>query len=135
MFVEMGLGRVHYAILTLPVVTAPLREGRLRALAVMTAKRSPTLPDVPSIDEVGLPDAQFDSWSGVVAPRGTPRRIVEQLNGDIVHALRTATLRERLAREGSESTPDSTPDGFMRYMQNEYLRYQALIQQGGFKAE
>lgn len=134
-FVEMGLGRVHYAILTLPMVLAPISEGRLRPLAVMTMQRSVALPNVPSISEVGLPDAQFDSWSGVVAPRGTPRRIVEQLHGDIVHRLRTAALRERFMRQGSESTPDSTPDGFMRHMENEYLRYQAVIQQGGFKPE
>lgn len=134
-FVEMGLGRVHYAILTLPVVLGPLREGRLRALAVMTPQRSHALPDVPSISEAGLPDAQFDSWSGIVVPRGVPRRIVEQLHGDVVRALRTASLRERFQRQGSESTPESTPDGFMRYMESEYLRYQALIQQGGIKAE
>jgi tripartite-type tricarboxylate transporter receptor subunit TctC len=134
-FVEMGLGRVHYAILTLPVVLAPVREGRLRALAVMTPQRSTALPNVPAIGEVGLPDAQFDSWSGIVAPRGTPRRIVEQLHGDIVRGLRNATLRERFVRQGAESTPESTPDGFMRHMENEYLRYQALIQEGGFKPE
>ncbi len=134
-FVEMGLGRVHYAIFTLPVVLGPLREGRLRALAVMTQKRSAALPNVPAISEVGLPEAQFDSWSGVVAPRGTHRRIVEQLHGDIVRGLRTAALREQFERQGSESTPGSTPDGFMRHMENEYLRYQAVIQQGGFKPE
>lgn len=134
-FVEMGLGRVHYAILTLPVVLGPLREGRLRALAVMTPRRSHALPDVPAIGEVGLPDAQFDSWSGVAVPRGVPRRIVEQLHGDIVRALRKASLRERFRREGSESTLESTPDGFMRYMEREYLRYRALIREGGIKAE
>jgi tripartite-type tricarboxylate transporter receptor subunit TctC len=101
----------------------------------MTPQRSPALPNVPAIAEVGLPEAQFDSWSGVVAPRGTPRRIVEQLHGDIVRGLRNAALRERFVRQGAESTPESTPDGFMRHMENEYLRYQALIQEGGFRPE
>jgi tripartite-type tricarboxylate transporter receptor subunit TctC len=133
--IEMGLGRVHYAVFTLPSVLPPLREGRMRALAVMTPQRSPALPNVPAIAEAGLPEAQFDSWSGIVAPKGTPRRIVEQLHGDIVRGLRKAALRELFVRQGAESTPEGTPDGFTRMMQAEYLRFQALIREGGIKAE
>lgn len=134
-FVEMVLGRVHYTVSTLPAVLGPVREGRLRALAVMTRQRSPALPDVPAIAELGLPEAQFDSWSGIVAPRGTPRRVVEQLHGDIVHALRKPGLRKRFLLQGAESTPEGTPDGFMRHMQVEYLRFQALIRKGGIRPE
>jgi tripartite-type tricarboxylate transporter receptor subunit TctC len=126
-FVEKSLGRVHYAVFTLPSVLVPVREGRLRALAVMTPQRSSTLPTVPAIAEAGLPEAQIDSWSGIVAPRGTPKRIVEQLHGDIVRALRKATLREVFASQGAESTSESTPDGFTRMMREEYSRYQSLI--------
>ncbi len=134
-FVEMVLGRVHYAVLTLPSVLAPVREGRLRALAVMTPHRSPALPGVPAIAEAGLPEAQFDRWAGIVVPRGTPRRIVDQLNGDIVRGLRKAALRQRFIQQGAESTTESTPDGFMRLMQREYLRFQALIREGAIRAE
>jgi tripartite-type tricarboxylate transporter receptor subunit TctC len=134
-YVEMGLGRVHYSVLTLPAVAGPLREGRLRALAVMTPRRSAALPRVPTVAEFGLPDAQFDSWSGIVAPRGTPRRIVEQLHGDVVPELRRPELHQRFLALGAESVPDSTPDGFMRMMQDEYLRYAALIREGGVRAE
>jgi tripartite-type tricarboxylate transporter receptor subunit TctC len=133
--VEMMLGRVHYTVLTLPAVLAPVREGRLRALAVMTPQRSAALPEVPPIAEAGLPEAQFDRWSGIVAPRGTPRRVVEQLHGDIVRGLRKHEMRERFVRQGAESTPESTPDGFMRLMQEEYLRYQAIIREGGIRPE
>ncbi len=101
-FAEMILGRVHYTVLTLPSVLAPVREGRLRALAVMTQQRSPALPGVPTIAEVGLPEAQFDRWAGIVVPSGTPRRIVEQLNGDIVRGLRKAALRQRFIDQGAE---------------------------------
>lgn len=133
-FIEMVLGRVHYAVLTLPSVLGTVREGRMRALAVMTPQRSPALPDVPSIAEYGLPDAQFDSWSGIVAPKGTPRRIVEQLHGDIVRVLRKREVRELFARQGAETTPESTPDGFTRLMQSEYLRYQTLMREEGIKS-
>ena len=134
-YVEMMLGRVHYTIYTLPAVLGPVRDGRLRALAVMTPQRSAALPAVPAIAEFGLPEAQFDSWSGIVAPTGTPRRIVEQLHGDIVRGLRKVALRALFVRQGAESTPESTPDGFMRHMQEEYVRYQALIRVGGIKPE
>ncbi len=134
-FIEIALGRVHYAIFTLPAVLGPVREGRIRALAVMTRQRSPVLPAVPSIVEAGLPEAQVDTWSGIVAPKGTPRRIVEQLHGDIVRGLRKTALRELFVRQGAESTPESTPDGFTRMMRGEYLRYQALIREGGIKPE
>jgi tripartite-type tricarboxylate transporter receptor subunit TctC len=132
--IEMVLGRVHYAVLTLPAVVGPVRDGQMRALAVMTPQRSPALPAVPAIAEYGLPEAQFDSWSGIVAPVGTPQRIVEQLNGDIVQVLRKPALRELFTRQGAESTPESTPDGFARLMQREYLRYQALIREEGITA-
>jgi tripartite-type tricarboxylate transporter receptor subunit TctC len=102
---------------------------------VMTPKRSATLPGVPAIAEVGLPEAQFDSWSGIVAPHGTPRRIVEQLHGDITLKLRKSALRRSFLRQGAESVSDNTPDGFMRLMQNEYLRYEALIRDGGIRPE
>jgi len=134
-FVEMVLGRVHYTVSTLPAVLGPVREGRLRALAVMTPQRSPALPQVPAIAELGLPEAQFDSWSGIVAPRGTPRRIVEQLHGDVVRVQRKPALRALFARQGAESALENTPDGFSRLMHNEYLRYQALIREGGIKPE
>ncbi len=134
-FVEMGLGRVHYAVYTLPAVLSSVRDGRLRALAVMTPQRSPTLPHVPAIAEVGLPEAQFDSWSGIVVPRGTPQRIVGQLHGDIVRGLRRTEMRRLFWRQGAESTPEGTPDGFMRLMQEEYLRYRAMIRDGGIRPE
>jgi len=133
-FVEMVLGRVHYAVLTLPSVLNSVRDGRMRALAVMTPQRSPALPEVPSIAEYGLPEAQFDSWSGIVAPKGTPRRIVEQLHSDIVRVLRKREMRELFARQGAETMPESTPDGFTRLMQSEYLRYQTLMREEGIKS-
>ena len=130
-FIEMVLGRVHYAVLTLPSVVGSVRDGRMRALAVMTPQRSPALPEVPAIGEFGLPEAQFDSWSGIVAPKGTPRRIVEQLHGDIVRALKKREVREAFLRQGAESTPQSTPEGFTRLMESEYARFQKMIREEG----
>jgi tripartite-type tricarboxylate transporter receptor subunit TctC len=133
-FIEMVLGRVHYAVLTLPSVLGTVKDGRMRALAVMTPERSPALPDVPAIAEFGLPEAQFDSWSGIVAPKGTPRRVVEQLHGDIVRALKKRQLREAFSRQGAETTPHSTPEAFTRLMEVEYTRFQKMIREEGMRS-
>ncbi|MEI8036519.1 MAG: tripartite tricarboxylate transporter substrate-binding protein [Betaproteobacteria bacterium] len=132
-YVEMVLGRVHYAIYTVPVALVHLRDSRLRALAVMTPRRSRHLPNVPAIAEMGLPEAQYDSWSGIVAPLNTPRRIVEQLNSDVLHVLQSQKLRVRFDLLGAEPVVDSTPEGFMRFMQEEYLRFQGILQDKSIK--
>jgi tripartite-type tricarboxylate transporter receptor subunit TctC len=132
LYIEMSLGRVQYAVHTLPSIVGLVRDRRLRALAVMSWKRSPTLPSLPSIAESGLPEARFHRWLGVVAPKGTPRRIVEQLHGAIVGTLRNQALRDVLLNQGAETTPEGTPDGFMRLMQEEYLHLQGLLRAGGF---
>lgn len=133
--VDIRRGRVHYAVLTLPAVLSAVNEGRIRAMAVMADQRNPALPGVPAIAEAGLPDAEFYSWSGIVAPRGTPRRVVEQLHGDVVSALRKAAVHDLFLRHGAQPTPDSTPESFMQLIQDEYLRLQALLRERGIKAE
>ena len=83
--------------------------------------------------EMGLPEAQYDSWSGIVAPLNTPRRIVEQLNSDVLHVLQSQKLRVRFDLLGAEPVVDSTPEGFMRFMQEEYLRFQGILQDKSIK--
>lgn len=134
-FVEMHLGRVHYSVFTVPGAMPFLREGKLRALAVTTPARSTALPDVPTMAEAGLPEARFENWSGIVAPAGTPRRVVEQLHGDIIHILRGRDVREQFSRQGAVPMVDSTPDGFMRLMRLEYLRYERLVREAGITAQ
>lgn len=134
-FVEMHLGRVHYSVFTVPGAMPFLREGKLRALAVTTTARSAALPDVPTMAEAGLPEARFENWSGIVAPAGTPRRVVEQLHGDIIHILRGRDVREQFSRQGAVPMVDSTPDGFMRLMRLEYLRYERLVREAGITAQ
>ncbi|MGH8618621.1 MAG: Bug family tripartite tricarboxylate transporter substrate binding protein, partial [Burkholderiales bacterium] len=111
-FIEMLLGRVHYCLFTLPSAMPMLREGKLRPLAITSAVRNGALPDVPTMLEAGVPEGQFDNWSGVIVPAGTPRRLIEQLHGDLVRALRRPGVRDLFARHGAEPTPDSTPGEF-----------------------
>lgn len=134
-FTEMLAARVHYYVFTVPSTLAIVREGKLRALAVTTAKRSPPLPDVPTVAEAGLPAAQFDNWSGVIAPPGTPKTIVARLHANIVRILRDPETRERLARQGTEPTVDTTPASFLELMKAEHARYAPLIREAGLKPQ
>lgn len=134
-YAEMQGGRVHYFVFTVPAATPMLQDGKLRAIAVTGAKRTPAFPDVPTVAEAGLPAAQSDGWWGVIAPAGTPRRIVAKLNSDIVKLLRLPDTREKFARQGAEVIDDPTPEGFMKLMNSESLRYQQLIKDIGIKPQ
>lgn len=98
-----------------------IRDGRLRALAVLGAQRSPLLPDVPTMQEAGLRDFVFSTWMGLYAPKGTPRPIVDKLNAELAKALKVPRIHERLVSMGFKpgtSTPEQqaarTRDGFDR---------------------
>ncbi len=132
-FTEMIAGRLHLYLFPLPAVMPMLRENKLRAMAVGTPKRTPSLPDVPTITESGLAFVT-ESWFGVVAPAKTPRAIVLQLNKDINEILNTADIRERFLRQGAEVV-GGTPEDFQKLMQAEYVRYQKLVKDAGISTQ
>jgi tripartite-type tricarboxylate transporter receptor subunit TctC len=133
-FTEMIAGRVQMYIFPLPAVMPMLREGKLRPLAVGTAKRTPSLPDVPTIAESGLPGFQTESWFGVVAPIKTSRAIVMRLNKDIADILKTADTKERFLRQGAEAA-FGTPEQFQKLLQTEFVKYQKLVKDAGISAQ
>jgi tripartite-type tricarboxylate transporter receptor subunit TctC len=95
--------QVHMAFPDVSILIPLIREGRLKALAVTSAKRHPQLPDVPTMIESGIPDYVMTFWSGVVAPAGTPAELVERLNAAINDGLTSAAVRENLAKVGAET--------------------------------
>ena len=133
-FTEMIAGRVQMYIFPLPAVMPMLRDGKLRPLAVGTARRTPSLPDVPTIAESGLPGFQTESWFGVVAPVKTPRGIVMQLNKDIADILKTADTRERFLRQGGEAV-FGTPEEFQKLLQTEFVKFQKLVKNTGISVQ
>ncbi|MBM3359293.1 MAG: tripartite tricarboxylate transporter substrate binding protein [Betaproteobacteria bacterium] len=126
-FAETLAGNVHYFIFTVPSTLPMIKDGRLRALAVTTSKRSIALPDIPTMAEAGFPAGQSDGWFGIVAPAGTPRQIVSKVSRDIAELLRDPQIKERLARQGAEPAVDPTPEKFTKRMQDEYGGFQKLI--------
>jgi tripartite-type tricarboxylate transporter receptor subunit TctC len=116
---ETMAGRVHFAWVPTLSSMGLLKDGKLLALAVSTAKRTPVLPDVPTIAEAGYPGGQFDFWLGMLAPAKTPRDVVVKMNAEINRALRSSDMIERLARLGSEPMA-MTPDEFDAFIAKEY---------------
>ena len=111
-----------------------LANGQVRALAVTTLKRTAILPDVPTMDEAGLPGFEATTWHGLVAPAGTPKDIVGTLQRAIVEALKDPGVAQKLAALGIDSVGD-TPDEFAAYISSEIPKWAAIIKASGAKLE
>ena len=107
---------------------------RGRALAVTGAQRSDVLPELPTVAEAGLPGYESVLHYGIVAPAGTPRRVIDKLNGALRDALNAADTRERMAADGTEPLP-STPDEYAADIDREETKWSAIVRKSGAKAE
>jgi tripartite-type tricarboxylate transporter receptor subunit TctC len=117
-------GEVQMALLGPLSVKPHLASGKLRAMAVSTAKRSPAFPGLPTIGE-SVPQYEMTSWYGILAPRGTPRAAIDRLNAAVATAQTDKTLEDTLAPEGAE-LPRMTPQQFGKYLETEIARYAVL---------
>ena len=107
-----------------------VRAGKLRALAVTGAKRSPQLPDVPTVIELGFPGADYFSWNGVHVPAGTPKAIIAQINAAIVRALKQPDAQQRLQGLGLEAS-GNTPEEFGTFVKDDIARWARIAKQTG----
>jgi len=132
--VDLASGQVHLmfgtAVSFLPYVTS----RRLNALAVTNPKRSPIVPDVPTVAESGLPAFEALQWFGVLAPAGTPREIIARLNGDITKTLRLPDVRERMATLGAEIV-GSSPEQFASFQKADAAKWAKVVKQSGAKID
>jgi len=127
-------GEVQLMFGTVVALVPHIQAGKLRPLAVTSRKRSALLPDVPTLAESGFPDYQAGSWYGVLTPAGTPRPIVERLNGAIVRALKQPEVAKRLAAEGAEVI-GSTPEEFAAHIKAELARVGEVVRAAGIRIE
>ena len=123
-------GRVTYFFSPISAALPQVREGKLTALAVSTAKRSSVLPDVPTIAESGLPGFDYNLWVGVFAPAGTPADLVEKINRDVQGALATPEMKDRLAALGADAMP-MAPAEFTKFVQGEIGESGKVIRAAG----
>ena len=124
--VETSAGRVDFMFTPLLSSLPTVRDGRMRALAVSTAKRSGAMPDVPTVAEAGLPGFVFDFWIGLLAPAKTPRAVVVKLNAEVSKALALPDVKERMGKLGAESMPMS-PEQFDSYIKDEFNTLGAVM--------
>ncbi len=127
-------GRLQIAIDNILVLTSHVKLGTLTALAVTTAKRSPLLPDVPSIAESGFPGFDTAGWFSLYTTPKTPQPIVQKLNTEIVAIVNTADMRDRLMTLGATPLP-GTPDDLRRKLATEVPAWRKVIQDAGLKAD
>jgi tripartite-type tricarboxylate transporter receptor subunit TctC len=127
-------GHTPIAFTALPPAMANIREGKLRGLAVLNAKRSPALPDVPTNAEAGIPDLESDTLTGVVAPAGTPKDIIDRWHGEIAKVVATPEVKERLETLGFAPVANM-PDEFGARIKLETARWGKVVHDANIKAD
>jgi tripartite-type tricarboxylate transporter receptor subunit TctC len=132
--IDMIAGQVHAMFDAMPTALPQIKAGRLRAIAVTTAKRSPQLPELPTIAEAGVPGFEAAGWFGYAAPARTPKEIVATLNREIVRILALPDVRERLISQGAEPVGD-TPEQFAQYIKSEAAKWGKVIKTLNLKIE
>ncbi len=115
-------------------VVGLVRDGKLRALAITGAKRSPLFPQLPTVSEAGLPGYQAELHYGIVAPAGTPPAVIAKLNAALNNALADAAVRDRLAVDGDETLP-GTPQAYAADIASEQAKWSAVMKKSGVTAQ
>jgi tripartite-type tricarboxylate transporter receptor subunit TctC len=132
--VDLVSGQVHALISTMPSATPHIRSGRIRALAVASARRAQSMPDIPTFEEAGYPDFEASAWNALLAPAGTPSELVKRLNTAAVAIIQTPAVREKLAAMGAEQVGDS-PEQFGEYLRAEVQKWAKVVELSGAKLE
>src|SRR5688572_26187224 len=123
-------GELPVYITNMPLVIGPIQGGRLRAIAVASAKRQSLLPDVPTFMESGVPDFEVNSWYGVCAPAGVPAALLDKINADIHEVLRQPEIEKRLTDLGMPPAP-TTRDEFDKFIRGEIAKWAQVIKDAG----
>ena len=132
--VDLISGQVHALVSTMPSATPHIRSGRVRALAVASAQRAKTMPEIPTFQEAGFRGFEASAWNAVLAPAGTPDDIVKRVNAAIVKIVHTPDIVEKLAAQGADPVGDS-PEQFGRYLEAEVAKWSKVVKASGAKLD
>lgn len=127
-------GHVHATILDVPVLLPHAKAGKVRALAIATGKRSPALPQVPTMAEAGYPSVSADNWYGIIVAAATPKDIVAKLHASLASALQAAETKQRMESQGANAL-SSSPEELAAYMRNETIKWGKIIKTAGIKLD
>lgn len=126
--IDLMGGHVSSGIAALPVVAPHVKSGKLRALAVTSAKRSPAIPEVPTLDESGLQGFDISQWWGVAVPTSTPRDIIARLHAEFIAMVKLADIRARMTELGAEPV-GSSPGQFGEFIRAEIAKYRRIVKE------
>ena len=126
--VDVLAGQVHFMFANILSSLAYVKSGRLNALGVSSARRSPVAPAIPTISESGVRGYEVTSWYGVLAPAGTPQPIVNKLNSEIGRAMKSPEMREWLSHDGATAV-EGTPEQFAQYIAKEIGRWRKVVKE------
>ena len=130
--VDLVGGRVHLAILDVPVLLAHIRSGKLRALAVTTGSRVPMLSTVPTTAELDYPRVTSDNWYGLLMPAGAPAEVQKRVHSAAVRTLRSPAVHEQYAKVGGQASP-GTPQEYAEFLAAEQAKWSRIVNAIGFK--
>ena len=131
---DLLAGQVHVMFDNTPNVLPHVKAGKLKALAVSSKSRTSQAPDVPTVDEAGVPGYDVGVWFGVLTVAGTPREIVQRLNSEMVKVLTSAEVKERFGRLGVDVAA-GTPEQFSQFLKSEVARWAKVVQEANIKAD
>ena len=131
---DLMAGQVSMYFGTTPSTMPHVRTGKLRALGVTTAKRTPAAPDVPTIAEAGLPGYEQSAWHGLLAPAGTLQAIITRLHAEVLRALRSSEVAERFAVQGIDVI-GSSPAEFAVFIKQDLAKYEKLVKTAGIRID
>jgi tripartite-type tricarboxylate transporter receptor subunit TctC len=134
LFADVIGGRVPITLQNMGAILPVVREGKLRGLAVTSLKRSPGIPDLPAVAELGYPSFEATSWFALLAPAGTPAPIVGKLHQEITRIVAQRDIRERFTQLGLD-TVGGTPEGLAAIIKSDIVKWTKVIKDAGIKAE
>ena len=127
-------GRIAVMFDNIVAVMPQIKSGQLKPLAVTSARRTPTLPNVPTVAESGLPGFEAVSWIGVLVPKGTPAAVIDRLNRDFLAAMALADVQQKLAATGAELAP-GTPSEFAAFIRTEITKWERAVKDSGARVD
>jgi tripartite-type tricarboxylate transporter receptor subunit TctC len=133
--VDVVGGQVKLGLLGMAPALPHIKSGKLKAIAVTGASRSPVLPNVPTLAESGLAGFATSQWQGIVAPAGTPAAIVARIHAELVKIMQQAAIVDKLASIGMDNATSATPDEMARMIRDELVRWPAVVKAAGITPE
>jgi tripartite-type tricarboxylate transporter receptor subunit TctC len=127
-------GEVAMGFFNTPTVIGQIKEGKVKALGVTSLKRSPLLPDVPTLDELGVKGYEVNTWFGFVAPVGTPPEVVARLNAELNRIFASPEAKEKLGPQGFDLAPPMAPPQFGKLIVDDLARWVPIVKASGASA-